>query len=163
MRAIFYIREKKILSAPIVWHSGKRMPRTAFPLSKAHSYPLGSSFDWCVCEAQSDQAKYKILVGFDAAKEQYRAWLGMAFGTDQALLARLEFHPTHNGWHCHRKLGPAKDVVRGVVKEPRSRDREKICKVVHKFEVTQLNALNIAFRVFNVGNDPQAKEGDLFQ
>jgi hypothetical protein len=163
MRALFYVREKKVLSSPVVWHSGKRMPRTAFPLSKSHSYPLGSSFDWCVCQAQSDKAQYKILVGFDPAKEQYRAWLGMAFGSDQALLARLEFHPSHNGWHCHRKLGPIESVVQGVVKEPRNRDKEKVCGVIHKFEVSQLNALTIAFRAFNVANVTQAKEGELFQ
>jgi hypothetical protein len=162
MRALLAIRERKKVTSIGTWQSGKRMPRTAFPLSKSHSYPLGSSFDWCVVETQSDERAYRLLVAFDWAKAQYRAWLGMIDGADQALIARLEFHPSHKGWHCHVKSGPIDGVARGVVKESGSRDRCRICNVDQTFSVTQLDALNIAFHAFNVDGALPPKEGELF-
>jgi hypothetical protein len=159
MRALLAIRERKRITSVGPWHSGKRMPRAAFLLSKSHSYPLGSSFDWCVVEMQSDVRAYRLLVAFDSAKAQYRAWLGMVDGTDQALIARLEFHPSHSGWHCHTKTGALDKVARGVVKEAKNRDRFRICDVDQTFSVTQLDALNIAFRVFNAESaTPRAGE-----
>lgn len=139
------------------------MPRAAFPLSKSHSYPLGSSFDWCVCEAVGAANGYRLLIAFDPAKEQFRAWLGLISGTDQALLARLEFHPSHKGWHCHVKRGPLDRVARGVVKETRDRDRCRLCASNNSFSVTQLDALSIAFRAFNVDGAAPAGSGELFQ
>jgi hypothetical protein len=163
MRAILSIRREKQLTKIGEWHSGKRMPRTAFPLSRSHSYILGSAFDWCVCEASCNEHQYRILVGFDATKAQYRGWLGLVCGHDQALLARIEYHPTHHGWHCHLKLGDIDKVVRGVVKEAADHEKCRICPVDHQFGVTQLDALNIAFRAFNVVGSPAASEGELFQ
>jgi hypothetical protein len=161
MRILVAIRKAKKLMKVGEWHSGKKMPRTAFPLSRSHSYVLGSSFDWCVCEAVCDLYEYRILVAFDPAKAQYRAWLGMVFGHDQALLSRLEFHPSHHGWHCHVKLGSVDKVVRGIVKESADYEKTRVCAVDHKFDVTQLDALNIALRTFNVVGTPPA-EGGLF-
>ncbi len=99
-------------------------------------------------ELEGAGERYKLLIAFEAAKEQYRAWLGLEDGTDQALLARLEFHPSHHSWHCHVKPGDTADVVRGVVKE--SSERITSCRGTDRFDVTQLNAVGIAFRVFNV-------------
>jgi hypothetical protein len=154
MRTLLAVRERKTLTEMPKWQSGKRMPRTAFPLSKSHSYPLGSSFDWCVCEAKSALNHYRLLVAFDIAKSQYRAWLGFVDGTDQALLARLEFHPSHKGWHVHLKVGAVADVARGVVKQPTNRDKSCDCSHNEPFKVTQLDALGIAFRLFNVEVPP---------
>jgi hypothetical protein len=162
MRALLAIREPKTLTSVGKWQSGKRMPRTAFPLSKSHSYPHGSSFDWCVCEAAAGSNAYRLLVAFDPAKEQYRAWLGLISGSDQALLARLEFHPSHKGWHCHLKRGPLDRVARGVVKETRDRDQWRSCGAAESLNVTQLNALMIAFRVFNIDGALPAESEELF-
>jgi hypothetical protein len=150
MRTLLAVRERKTLTATPKWQSGKKMPRSAFPLSKSHSYPLGSSFDWCVCDAVAGENQYKLLVAFDPAKEQYRAWLGLVDGTDQALLARLEFHPSHKGWHLHVKVGMLAGVSRGVVKQPSNRDKSRDCDAPNSFKVTQLDALGIACKVFNV-------------
>jgi hypothetical protein len=163
MRALLAIREPKAVIALGQWQSGKRMPKSAFPLSKSHSYPLGSSFEWCIIALQGDGRNYRLLVAFDPAKEQFRAWLGLVDGADQALIARLEFHPSHSGWHCHVKSGMLDRVVRGVVKEPRDRDTFRVCDVEQKFGVTQLNALGIAFRVFNASQSASIlpKSGEL--
>lgn len=150
MRSLLIVRREKRILTLGAWHSGKRMPRNAFPLSKSHSYVLGSSYDWSVSEAECGLHRYRVLVALDVAKSQYRGWLGVVRGTDQALIARLEFHPTHHGWHCHLKLGELDRVVCGVVKDSRAHERTKICKVKHEFHTTQLDARNIAFRVFNI-------------
>lgn len=139
------------------------MPRHAFPLSRSHSYSLGSNFDWCVCEAVAGRDEYRLLVAFDPAKAQYRAWLGLICGHDTKLLARLEYHPDHKGWHVHIKRGPVEEVVRGVVKEPRHRDRSRICtNAPDSFSISQLDALTIAFKVFNVVPRTPFQEAGLF-
>jgi hypothetical protein len=153
VRALLAIRQPKTIVEAGKWHSGK-MPRSAFPLSKSHSYALGSGWDWSVCVLESDDNRYKLLVAFDPFKEQYRAWLGLESGSDLALLARLEFHPSHKGWHLHRKNGRVQDIARGVVKEQRGRDRSRNCAAPPTFTVSQLDALSMAFRVFNVSRLP---------
>jgi hypothetical protein len=163
MRSLLTARKEKKLTKIGDWHFGKKMPRNAFPLSRSHSYVLGSSYDWCVCEAECDLHQYRVLVAFDDAKAQYRGWLGIIFGHDQALIGRVEYHPTHHGWHCHLKTGPLDRVTRGVVKESRDHEKCRICPVGHTFSVTQLDALNIAFRAFNIVGSPAAREGELFQ
>jgi hypothetical protein len=163
MRSLLAVRKEKRLLKIGDWHSGKRMPRAAFPLSRSHSYVLGSSFDWCVSEAACDLHAYRILVGFDAVKAQYRGWLGVVCGHDQALIGRVEYHPSHHGWHVHIKCGQLSRVVRGVVKEAGDNEKCRICATEHKFSVTQLDALNIAFRAFNVIGSAPAGEGELFQ
>jgi hypothetical protein len=126
------------------------MPRTAFPLSKSHSYQLGSTWEWCVWRLSCDTGcEYRLLVAFDPSKQQYRAWLGMQSGSDQALLARLEYHPSHKGWHCHIKCGLVSDIVLGVVKEPRSKDKSRNCNAADIFDISQMNAIGVALRVFN--------------
>jgi hypothetical protein len=150
VRSLRAIRERKTFTTVGPWNSGKKMPRTAFPLSRSHSYPLGSGFEWCVCEAASDSEAYRLLVGFDASKAQYRAWLGLVAGHDTKLLARLEYHPSHKGWHVHIKLGDVEQVVRGVVREPRGRDRSKGCRADDSFSISQLDALSLATKVFNI-------------
>src|SRR5215207_336369 len=127
------------------------MPRSAFPLSKSHSYTLGRSYEWCVYDLEDAAGEnYRLLIAFNLGKEQYRAWLGRVVGADQALLGRLEYHPTHNGWHAHTKTGELAYVARGVVKDHRSRDRVEVCRAPDEFSVTKLNALNIAFRALHV-------------
>lgn len=149
MNALIAIRERKTLLEADKWHDGK-MPRTAFPLSKTHTYALGSRWQWCVWRLAARDRRYRLLVAFDPAKEQYQAWLGLEAGTDQALLARLEYHPTHRGWHCHVKTGTVEDVGCGVVRHPSSRETVKVCSDGGPFEGSQLSALGIACRVFNV-------------
>ena len=157
VRALAAIRERKSIVESGKWLSGK-MPRAAFPLSKTHTYSLGSSWRWRVVGVVAGSRRYRVLVAYDQSKAQYRAWLGLESGTDQALLARLEYHPTHRGWHCHMKRGALADVGYGVVKHPGQRERARECQESGTLQVTDLDALAIAFRIFNV--EPEA--GELF-
>lgn len=126
------------------------MPKKAFPLSKSSSYRLGSEWTWCVTDLACEDHSYRLLVAFNQGREQYQGWLGLVRGDDLALLGRLEFHPDgEHGWHCHLRRGDLVDVTSGVVKQPRSRDRARFCRS-YDFGVSERNALEISFRVFNV-------------
>jgi len=149
VRALAAIRSRKTIVEGGKWATGK-MPHTAFPLSKSHNYTLGSAWRWRVCRLVSGDKNFRLLVAYQAAKAQYQAWLGCESGADQAVLARLEFHPSHRGWHCHVKKGPLDEVACGVVKQPQSRERVKLCRDNNPFTVTDLDALGIACRAFNV-------------
>jgi hypothetical protein len=91
---------------------------------------------------------------FNKAKRQYQAWLGLEVGSDQAVLARLEYHPSHRGWHCHIKKGELNEVGWGVVKHSAFRERAAICKKANETgdlqSVTDMDAISIACRVFDV-------------
>lgn len=124
------------------------MPASAFPLSKSASYRLTGAWQWRVVQLSAAGKKFRLLVAFDNAKRQYQAWLGVEYGPDQALIARIEFHATHHGWHCHWKCGELDDVARGVVKDRGARERVHLCPMPKEFDKN--NALSIAFRAFNV-------------
>ncbi len=156
MRALRAVREPKTVITIGAWHEGK-MPATAFPLSKGRSYTLGASWRWCICELEGNGASYRLLVAFHYMKAQYQAWLGYRDGADQALIGRLEYHPTHRGWHVHVKCGPLADVSRGVVKQPGCHENWRQCATETKpFVVSELDGLSIAFRLFGVSAGPSA-------
>lgn len=126
------------------------MPREEFPLSKNRSVMLGSSWRWCISHIEAEGVRYRLLVAFNQGKEQYLAWLALQVGSDQAVLARLEYHPDHRYWHCHLKQGSLSEVARGVVKEAGRRERCWLCHAGGPLAVSELDALGIAFRVFGV-------------
>jgi hypothetical protein len=160
VRALKAIRTRKTLLERGKWRDGK-MPHSAFPLSKSHNYTLGSGWRWIVWRLSANGMTFRLLVAYEAAKAQYQAWLGLESGADHAVLARLEYHPSHRGWHCHVKKGLVDEVACGVVKQPRTREGVRLCNDPNPFEVTDLNALGIACRAFNV--DANADSGELFQ
>jgi hypothetical protein len=135
------------------------MPRQAFPLSKTHTFSLGSGWRWRVISLEAGGRRFRLLVAYEASKDQYRAWLGLEVGTDQALLARLEYHPSHRGWHCHLKKGLLTDIGCGVVKHPGEREHAKSCNSSDSLRVGDTDALAIAYRAFNV----ETEAGELFQ
>jgi hypothetical protein len=161
MRALRAIRERKHVIEPSKWHDGK-MPRTAFPLSKSHTYSLGSGWRWMTLRLQGDGRHYRLLVAYEQGKSQYQAWLGLESGADQALLARLEYHPSHRGWHCHLKKGPLDKVTCGIVRHPKSQEGVRLCED-DEFGISDANALGVACRIFNVEPGAAVASDDLFQ
>ena len=59
------------------------------------------------------------------------------------------------------KGGALSDVVRGVVKDSRSYETTVPCDANNSFQVTQLNAMMIAQRVFNI-EAPAGNAEELF-
>lgn len=150
MKALLAVRAAKVIADAGAWKVGK-MPASAFPLSKSASYRLGGAWQWRVLQLLEQGRSYRLLVAVDPVKRQYQAWLGLEHGSDQALIARLELHASHLGWHCHLKTGDLDKVSRGVVKDCHPRERLKLCPGAKAFDKD--NALDIAFRAFNVATD----------
>lgn len=149
-RAFRFARSPKTATHLGEWKTAK-MPKSAFPLSLSHSYILGATWTWRVVSlTDNDGRHWRLLVGFEAAKQQYRGWLGLVDGSDLALIARLEFHPGHHFWHCHVKTSALNRVTRGAVKEARAYERVLLCPGPKIFDVTESNAIGYAFRIFNV-------------
>ncbi len=94
----------------------------------------------------------RLLIAFNAGKRDYLAWLTLANGEDQAILARLEYHASHLGWHVHLKPKTVSKLSWGVVKQP----REKLvdCNSDRDPALSKNDAEALAFRIFNVSHGP---------
>ena len=148
MKAVAAIRTKKVFVEATPWHNGN-VSASAFPLSHKGKIKLGKAWQWCVHTVADDAQSYRILVAFDAGKNQYWAWLGAIFGADQAVIARVELHSSHDGWHCHWKTGPLIDVPRGAVKAGGSREKRRGCQS-NPISLSKSNVCGVAYRLFNV-------------
>lgn len=147
MRASRTIRVEKAIVKAGHWKDG-RMPSNAFPMRRGKGYRLAGSWRWVVHTLEGDGSTYRLLIGYDLAKAQFQSWLGLADGNDSALLARLEFHDSHGGWHCHWKAGETDTIVRGIVRGG-SVDRARKCGGNAR-QFNDSDATALAFRVFNV-------------
>lgn len=102
------LRAQQIRSADKVvsdwgkWQMGG-MPPSAFPLSKrrGRAYRVGSSYKWRVIHFTALEETCRLVIVYNAAKEQYRATLAVERDRDMICVASLEFHGTHPGWHLH--------------------------------------------------------------
>jgi hypothetical protein len=149
VKALSALRTEKVIVEVGPWHAGK-IPRGAFPLSHVKTaHRLGKTWQWCVVQVADEQQHYNLLVAFEPGKRQYWAWLGAKFGADLALIGRLEFHESHEGWHCHWKTGPLVEVARGAVKAPYPKERRRTCEG-DAIDVSKADAFGVAFSVFNV-------------
>lgn len=78
-----------------------KMPPSAFKLTKRASYILGRGWHWRVDELSGGDLTFRLLIAFKADTEEYMAWLAMPAGDGLRVIARLEYHGTHPGLHCH--------------------------------------------------------------
>ena len=152
MGATKNLRTAKRVVAETTWGAGK-VPAAAFPLLHTGPISLSKAWNWCVYTLADSSYSYRLLVAFEPGKRQYKAWLGVTFGADQALIGRVEFHASHDGWHCHWKTGLVENVGRGAVKAPHSLERRRHCRGEAR-DLSKAVASSIAFNVFNVvGHD----------
>ena len=150
MKALRALRAEKVLVETGAWGNGN-IPSEEFPLSHVKKHRLAKAWHWCVHKLSDDGQRYRLLVAFEPGKQQYWAWLAASFGNDQALIARVEYHHSHDGWHCHWKTGPLADVPRGNVKAPYPKERRRNClKNPDPVAVGKSDAFKIAYKLFNV-------------
>lgn len=149
MSALLALRCQKTVKGEAKWNE-RRMARSDFPLSKNRTYILGPGWSWQVWHLEGGGHTFRLLIAFHVGKCQYQAWLGLEDGNDLALLGKLEYHPSHHGWHMHVRRGSVATVARGVVKESRDYEKCRLCRSKADYDVTESNATAIAFRAFNV-------------
>jgi hypothetical protein len=136
------------------------MPATAFPLTKNYPLQLGRNWHWRVDIAQAAGVlACSILTAYQPDLQEYRAWLAIPQDSVLTILAQLEFHGTHPGWHCHIACCDVADVEAGQT-HPRSAVRFPGGNNKHRrlgFDVTDSSALAKAFNFFAVtGTPPEA-------
>jgi hypothetical protein len=112
----------KVISDWGKWQVGS-MPPAAFPLSKrrGRSLRVGSSYKWRVILFSACGESCRLLIVYNADKEQYRATLAIERDRDMIVIASLEFHGTHPGWHLHGACGDIEKLPLGSMRGPLQR------------------------------------------
>jgi len=129
------------------------MAKAEFPLSKNNSFRLGKGWEYCVHELSCDaNGPMRLLIAFNPAKREYLAWLALATDTDQALVARLEYHRSHLGWHVHMKPKRLDTLAWGVVKQ--QGETLLPCDSGQNPDIGKGEAESLAFSIFNVSHSP---------
>lgn len=129
------------------------MAKGEFPLSKNNSFRLGRGWEYCVHDLSQDGVDdMRLLIAFNPGKRDFLAWLAFATPKDNALVARLEYHASHLGWHIHLKPKLLSKVTWGVVKQR----GEKLCQCGSDRDpaLGKGDAEAIAFKIFNVAPAP---------
>jgi hypothetical protein len=96
------------------------MPASAFPLSRRRqgSFRLGTAYRWRLVRFEACGYRFRLLLAFSVAKEQYRATLALEDERDLSVLASYEFHGTHPGWHLLAACDDITTVPPGVMIGP---------------------------------------------
>lgn len=129
------------------------MAKGDFPLSKNNSFRLGTGWEYCIHTlSQEGVDDMRLLIAFNPGKRDYLAWLALTSPKDQALVARLEYHASHLGWHVHLKPKRVAKLSWGVVKQP----GEKLidCPSLRDPALGKGEAEAVAFKLFNVSPAP---------
>jgi len=130
------------------WKAG-HLRRSEFPLPKLRQryYRLGSGYRYRVVEFQALDHDMRLWIGYHQGKEQYFAHAAVATPEGSLVIASLEFHGTHPGWHIHGMCtGIVADEEFGRLRPP-SAVRIPAPRGFHRradFGVTETNASDIA-------------------
>jgi hypothetical protein len=146
--------------------SDKKMPKTGngFPLSKARNFRLGSGWHWNIVEIEAGNLEWRLLVAYQPNKENYQAVLGYVLGADMHVVASLEYHGTHPGWHIHGACRSANSADVGRLRYPDMR-RLPDGKKYHRktaFDVTEADAMRPAIDYFRLNDALNAMSNSLF-
>jgi hypothetical protein len=130
-----------------------KMPPSAFQPSKRASYRLGRGYHWRVDDLAADGLRFRLLTAFCSDKCEYLSWLAMPVGDGLRVIARLEFHGTHPGWHCHAPCDGDHEGIPVGDPAPRTFNRAPLADARHRrtdFVRTETEAEEKAFRFFSV-------------
>lgn len=146
MRARELILKHKTVTKAGEWKTGK-MARNAFPLSRGRNFQLGVKWSWRVDILEIDHVECRLLTAFEPSKQGFVAWLSYQRGDAYAVVARLEFHGSEPGLHCHASCDAVSDIRAGVVKPFGTRRVPKFSAKHRrtKYEITKSSALSTSF------------------
>jgi hypothetical protein len=133
-----------------------KMPPGAFPLSRRSSYRLSRGYHWRVDELEGGGMVFRLLTAFNTDKSEFEAILGTPVPGGLRVIARLEFHGTHPGWHCHATCRHDHEDVPIGEQSPRMFERAPVAAGRHRrqaFVRTETEAEQKAFRFFSVKPD----------
>jgi hypothetical protein len=155
MRARQLIQRPKVLIKAGDWKAGK-MTRNAFPMSRTRNFQLGVRWIWRVDVLEIDGTECRLLTAFEPSKNGFLAWLSYRRGDSYTMVARLEFHGSEPGLHCHASCDDLHNVQTGVVK-PYPSVRLPNARAKHRRDrcgITEASALATSFGFFRVTMTP---------
>jgi hypothetical protein len=156
VRAREMILKPKIVIKAGEWKTG-RIDRNAFPLTPARAFRTGARWTWRVDVLEIDRVECRLLRAFEPRKQGFIAWLSYQRGDSYVVVARLEFHGSEPGLHCHATCDPVSETPAGIVK-PFGTRRVPKYGTRHrrtKYDMTEASALNTSFRFFKVKGTPE--------
>jgi hypothetical protein len=155
-----FVRIKKLVVKPGEWKVVTRkagMPKTTFPLSRRDGIQLGRGWHWRVDSLEITDHPLRLLTAFHQDKEEFRAWLSTPRGQSHVILAQLEFHGDHPGWHCHAACCAIDEIEAGDSR-PRKCVRIPRHERPHRditFAMSESSALARAYKFFRVTGTPK--------
>jgi len=98
--------------------SGDKLKSKDFPLSRKRgkAYPLTRQWRWRVSTLQINGRRFRLITSYHLQAPEFAAVLGEEVGEDCRVIARYEFHGSHDGWHVHSYCGDFDKVPTGIVK-----------------------------------------------
>lgn len=147
MRLREVIRAPKQITDKGKWTQGK-MPKSAFLVAKNKGYTLGSKWHWRVVTFEALGQVFRVRIAVDLQKDNYEAILGLEEkGGEMLVLARLEYHSTHDAWHMHTRCGETGFLTKGILG---GNSFNRLCSRDTKYGITLLNAEKPAARYFKL-------------
>ena len=138
------------------WAQGL-LPRSTFPLSRSgnRAYRPGNR-RWRLVTFDTNGCSFRLLINYSAKLGQYQAWLGLIDGGGTKVVAQLEKHPTHKGWHIHAACDVLSDVPTGIIRGPwlRHLDRARRAEEADPAAMTDDTAFAVAQRFFRLDKVP---------
>jgi hypothetical protein len=148
-----FVKAEKVLVDAGGW-SDKPMPKTGgkFPLSKSKNFRVGAGWRWRVLQVEVGGALCRVLVMYQAGKQNYMSLVGTPVGSDLLVLGRLENHSTHPGWHVHATCKPATATDSGRLRYPGMRKTAAGAtkNIALPFPLDDHAAIEIATRYFKL-------------
>jgi hypothetical protein len=163
-----FVRTPKTITQAGNWRCGAldpkgKMGKDQFPLAKGRSFQLGNQWHWRVDHWSAGTANGRLLIAYHLGKGNYLAWASLERGPKEfAVIACLEFHGDHDGWHIHSGPAPIDEFATGCtrqrilgIRNPRKggyhRPRRAIDgTVIDGFGMSPITAQNVAYRAFRV-------------
>ena len=102
---ILWMKFKEFLRAPKVitdsgrWSSGSSAKKV-LALSRG-KLNLGAQWTWRRISIAAKNHNFLVVVAFHEAKQNYHAYLALIGKEDSLVLASIQNHSTHPGWHLH--------------------------------------------------------------
>lgn len=144
----------------------EKLRQKDFPLSKrgGRVYPLTRQWRWRMTTLAFKDRKFRIMTTYHKAVPEFAAVVAEDLGKDSRVVARLEFHGSHDGWHMHPICTDFDNVVSGITK-PHGTVRLPSAKGFHRHveilrdgkSMSDACAGAIVSSAFNLGDVP-----DLF-
>ena len=99
------------------WSDGK-LRANDFPLSRKSGrvYPLTRQWRWRITTLELENRNFRLMATYHKSIPEFMAVLAEDLEKDCRIIARLEFHGTHDGWHVHPFCDDFDNVASGVIK-----------------------------------------------